>query len=153
VRDLIRNLKKTINALVIDSFHTGAIVRNLSAYYARKHPETQFVCFGSECPEGVRADIFVLSALHVLEKRDYVKRLKNSKGKPNTKVLVVSALDDFLERVNTHPELGADFTLPKPHLSPAIGESRFPESEVTLTLDFLLIAALNAQKEEVPQPR
>lgn len=135
---------KTIHVLVIDSYHTTTIAERLTNYYKEKSAEQAVICHAGNCPDSVRADIFVLSARDVLDTPGYIDTLKASNGKPTTKVLVLSALDSYLKKIRENPELGVDFTLPKGHLSDIVGESRLSEHTVTQTLDSLLKSATHS---------
>ena len=99
---------KQINIFVCDSYHTHEIAKSLQAYFGDR-----VVCHEEDIPHGVTIDIFVLSGRDVLfGGLEYISRLKK-KGSSKSKIMAVSVLDDYLERIERRPELGVDFTFPK----------------------------------------
>lgn len=98
--------------LVDDSYHTNLIAEKLESLFG-----SRVVCYKGGIPNGVKIDIFILSGRDVLSDRPgSVEMLKKECGSSHAKVVAVSVMGDYLNRIIARPELGVDVCLSKSRL-------------------------------------
>lgn len=111
-RSLKMKAQEPLIILVDDSYHTNSIVEKLESLFG-----SQVVCYKGGTPKGVKIDIFILSGRDVLsDGPGSVKMLKEEYGSSNAKVVAVSVMGDYLNRIVARPELGVDVCLSKSRL-------------------------------------
>ena len=101
--------KKVMKILVRDSFHTMTIQETLQNHFG-----TKAVCYAHSAPPRTKIDVFFLSGKDILsDGAEILHQLKKDEGSKNCKVIAVSVLPEFLERIKNRPELGVDGTIGK----------------------------------------
>ncbi|PCI20693.1 hypothetical protein COB64_01860 [Candidatus Wolfebacteria bacterium] len=138
------NIKKIF---VADSYNSDDIASFLGGVYGKEveiEPAPDYFPTGTlnimiNCREKTesRIDVFFLSALLVLEGQINPKVLKHLFGTKDSKIIVISSVENFLARVK-EGSYGIDFTHKKDNLtlpSSLIGE--LPDTERQILLSYL----------------
>jgi hypothetical protein len=106
-KTVVKNKPFTI--VVSDSFHTGAIVETLQNHFG-----STAVCYAHSAPKGTKVDAFFLSGRDILsDGAAALQELRKSVGSPTCKIIAVSVLPEYLERIKGRKDLGVDGTIGK----------------------------------------
>lgn len=120
--------QKRLNILVIDSYHTKAITETLQGYFG-----SRAICYEYAAPTRVKIDVFFLSGRDILsDGPEALRKLRERSGSTNCKIIAVSALSEYLDRIRERSEFSVDGTIMKGTLVDGLTEREPDPLDVVL---------------------